>query len=88
KVVADQIGGPTYARDLAEAVMKIIKELYYNNTHAGIYHYCNSGIISWHQFALEIQNLSGLTCNVVAIPTSEYPTPAKRSPNSAMDTSK
>lgn len=88
KVVADQIGGPTYARDLAMAVIKIMAEMHSGNPHAGIYHYCNSGIISWHQFAAAIQQISGLNCKVLPITTNEYPTPAKRSHYSGLDTSK
>ena len=84
-VVNDQIGSPTYAADLAAAVMKIISG---ENHTPGIYHYSNEGIISWHDFALEIKELIGSKCIVNGIPTSAYPTPAKRSAYSAMDTSK
>jgi dTDP-4-dehydrorhamnose reductase len=84
-VVNDQIGSPTYAADLAAATMQIIA----GGKHTpGIYHYSNEGIISWHDFALEIKTLIGSNCIVNGIPTSAYPTPAKRSAYSAMDTSK
>lgn len=82
-VVNDQIGSPTYAADLAAAVMQIVS----GEEHTpGIYHYSNEGIISWHDFALEIKELIGSSCIVNGIPTSAYPTPAKRSAYSAMDT--
>lgn len=84
-VVNDQIGSPTYAADLAAAVMQIISG---ENHTPGIYHYSNEGIISWHDFALEIKDMMGSSCIVNGIPTSAYPTPAKRSAYSAMDTSK
>jgi dTDP-4-dehydrorhamnose reductase len=84
-VVNDQIGSPTYAADLAAAVMQIVSG---ENHTPGIYHYSNEGIISWHDFALEIKELIGSKCVVNGIPTSAYPTPAKRSAYSAMDTSK
>jgi dTDP-4-dehydrorhamnose reductase len=84
-VVNDQIGSPTYAADLAAATMQIIS----GEKHTpGIYHYSNEGVISWHDFALEIKALIGSNCIVNGIPTSAYPTPAKRSAYSAMDTSK
>lgn len=84
-VVNDQIGSPTYAADLAAVTMQIISG---ENHTPGIYHYSNDGIISWHDFALEIKALIGSKCIVNGIPTSAYPTPAKRSAYSAMDTSK
>jgi dTDP-4-dehydrorhamnose reductase len=84
-VVNDQIGSPTYAGDLAAVTMQIISE---GKRTPGIYHYSNEGVISWHDFALEIKALIGSNCIVNGIPTSAYPTPAKRSAYSAMDTSK
>jgi dTDP-4-dehydrorhamnose reductase len=74
-VVNDQIGSPTYAADLAEAMLHIINS---GNWQPGIYHYSNTGIISWYQFAVAIKELAGLNCTVHPIPTSAYPTPAKR----------
>jgi dTDP-4-dehydrorhamnose reductase len=88
KVVADQLGCPTYAKDLAIAILKIIEEIKTGNRHSGIYHYSNSGIISWHQFAEAIKTFTGMNCSVLPIPSSSYPTPAKRSHYSAMDTQK
>jgi len=83
-VVNDQVGAPTYAADLASAIMDIIN----NNWHPGIYHYSNSGMISWYDFALAIQKLSGTTCEVNPIPSSQYPTPAKRPSFSLLNTDK
>lgn len=84
-VVADQYGSPTYAADLADAVMQILGK---SNFIPGIYHYCNEGIISWHQFAEAIKEIGKFSCLVNAIPTSAYPTPAKRPRYSALDTQK
>lgn len=84
-VVADQYGSPTYAADLAQAIMHIIVS---NNYKTGIYHYANSGIINWHQFAEAIKDISGSNCTVNAITTADYPTPAARPKYSAFDTSK
>lgn len=82
-VVADQYGCPTYAADLASAVMQIIDS---NKITPGIYHYCNEGVISWYQFATAIKELSNSKCVVNAITTADYPTPAKRPSYSALDT--
>lgn len=84
-VVADQFGCPTYAADLATAVMQIITGGKYS---PGIYHYCNGGVISWHEFAKAIKEISGSNCNVNAIETSAYPTPAARPHYSALETTK
>lgn len=84
-VVNDQVGSPTYAADLAQAVMKIIAD---NSFQPGIYHYCNSGIISWFQFANKIAILNQYACKVNPIATVDYPTPAKRPSYSALNTDK
>ena len=84
-VVSDQWGSPTAAPDLAGAIMKIIVE---NNYLPGIYHYCNKGIISWHQFATAIKEALQASCIVEAIGTKDYPTKAARPAYSALDTSK
>ncbi|MEO5967757.1 MAG: dTDP-4-dehydrorhamnose reductase [Ferruginibacter sp.] len=85
KVVDDQFGSPTNASDLVNAIMEIISS---DKIISGIYHYSNSGIISWFDFALEIKKLIGSSCIVNPIKTVEYPTPAKRPKWSALDTSK
>ena len=75
-VVVDQIGTPTYAADLAKAIVKIIPQM--NERNKGIYHFTNEGVCSWYDFATEIMAMSGLNCKVNAIPSSAYPTKAKR----------
>ena len=85
KVVSDQIGSPTYAGDLAEAILQIIDCLEKGNTHYGIYHYSNEGVISWHDFAATIRDKAGFSCKVLPIPSADYPTPAKRPGYSVMD---
>ncbi|WP_313366863.1 dTDP-4-dehydrorhamnose reductase [Sphingobacterium mizutaii] len=84
-VINDQIGSPTYAKDLAIAIMKIIKGDTFSK---GIYHYSNEGEISWYEFAKAIQEISGLECEINPIPTQYYPTPAKRPKYSLLDKSK
>jgi dTDP-4-dehydrorhamnose reductase len=84
-VVSDQVGSPTYAADLANAILQIISS---GNWHPGIYHFSNTGVISWFQFAEAIKEISGSSCVVKPIPSSAYPTPAKRPSYSAMDLSK
>lgn len=86
-VVNDQFGCPTYAADLAAAIMKIISSGK-SKEHPGIYHYSNQGKINWYQFALAIKEHTGSSCTVNPIPTAEYPTPAKRPAFSLLDTSK
>jgi len=85
-VVADQQGSPTYAADLASALLQIITKHELGNKHYGIYHYSNAGIISWYDFAVAIRNGAGLACEVLPITTDQYPTPAKRPIFSGMDT--
>ncbi|WP_447642034.1 MULTISPECIES: dTDP-4-dehydrorhamnose reductase [Chitinophagaceae] len=84
-VVADQKGTPTYAKDLAAAIVSIIEspEQYW-----GIYHFSNDGETTWFDFAEEIRRISGLKCKVNPIPTSGFPTPAKRPTYSVLDKSK
>ena len=84
-VVNDQIGSPTYAADLAQAIMTIIT---HSNWQAGMYHFSNEGEISWYEFALAIQEIGGFDCLVSGIPSSDYPTPAKRPFYSLLDKSK
>ena len=88
KVVSDQFGSPTNAIDLANVILQIIQSLENGNHHYGIYHYANQGIISWYDFAVAIKKLEKLPCEILPIPTTEFPTPAKRPRYTAMDTSK
>ncbi|NML22847.1 dTDP-4-dehydrorhamnose reductase [Pseudoflavitalea sp. G-6-1-2] len=84
-VVSDQIGAPTYAADLAAAIVHIISKGLWV---AGIYHYSNQGRISWYDFAVAIRDQSGLQCDVHPISSSQYPTPAKRPAFSLLNTAK
>ncbi|MCX6323419.1 MAG: dTDP-4-dehydrorhamnose reductase [Sphingobacteriales bacterium] len=85
-VVNDQIGSPTYANDLATAIIHII--LNYPDPTPGIYHYSNSGSCSWYEFAAEIKSICGLTATITPIPAASYPTPAKRPAFSILNTEK
>ncbi len=85
-VVSDQIGTPTYAYDLAEAIVQILPQMTMQNR--GIYHFTNEGVCSWYDFAHEIMKISGLKCDVIPIPSSAYPTRAKRPYYSVLDKSK
>ena len=85
-VVADQIGTPTYAGDLAEAIVKILPQI--SEKTRGIYHFTNEGVCSWYDFANEIMDQSHLTCQVNPIPSSAYPTRATRPFYSVLDKTK
>ncbi|MDQ8014886.1 MAG: dTDP-4-dehydrorhamnose reductase [Flavobacterium nitrogenifigens] len=84
-VVNDQVGSPTYAADLAQVMIDIVNS---SNWISGIYNYSNEGEISWHEFALGIKELGGYNCKVNGIPSSSYPTPAKRPNFSLLDKKK
>jgi dTDP-4-dehydrorhamnose reductase len=84
-VISDQYGSPTYAADLAAAIIKLASM---QAVEGGIYHFSNKGIISWYDFAAAIRDISGLKCNVQQTDTSGYPTPAKRPGYSAMNKEK
>jgi dTDP-4-dehydrorhamnose reductase len=84
-VVNDQFGSPTYAADLAAAILEIISS---QQWHPGIYHYSNEGIISWYDFAVAIKEITGSKCIINSIPATQYPTPAKRPAYSALDKAK
>ena len=84
-VVSDQVGCPTYAIDLAEALTSIATN---DRMEGGLYHFSNSGPISWYDFAVAIKESAGLSCEVNPIPTSSYPTPAKRPHYSVMSNEK
>ena len=87
-IVGDQKGRPTYAKDLALATIQIIKALNEGKSIKGIYHYANTGETTWFGFAEKIKALAGLTCNLTAISTAQFPTPAKRPTYSVLDTQK
>ena len=84
-IVCDQIGTPTYAKDLANVLLTIIKE---EKSEYGIYHYSNEGIASWYDFATAIFDISNTKIRLLPITTVAYPTPAKRPRYSVIDKSK
>lgn len=84
-VVQDQVGSPTYAADLAKVIMQIIASKIWRG---GIYHFSNEGEISWFDFATKIKDIKGFTCEVNAINSTAFPTPAKRPSYSLLDKSK
>ncbi|MBK7122591.1 MAG: dTDP-4-dehydrorhamnose reductase [Chitinophagaceae bacterium] len=86
-VVNDQFGCPTYAADLALAIMRIIRSKK-SKVNPGIYHYTNAGITNWYEFAVAIKKITGSNCIVDPITTAQYPTAAKRPAYSVLDTSK
>ena len=89
KVVFDQVGTPTYAKDLAQTILQIIDFTEQNHTfEAGVYHYANEGVISWFDFAKEICTLSGIDVDIKAVLSDEFPTPAKRPAYSVLDKTK
>ncbi len=91
-VVCDQVGSPTYARDLAYALLLVIQDAETGilpvQALRGIYHYSNEGVASWYDFAVAVFEMTGIACRVNPIMTAEYPTPAKRPPYSVLDKSK
>ena len=84
-VINDQIGSPTYALDLAEAILTIIN---HKKWIPGLYHYSNKGTISWFDFANDIKHLSNFKIQIKEISTKEYPTAAKRPKYSLLDKTK
>lgn len=84
-VVNDQIGSPTYAADLAKAIMQIITS---GKWKSGIYNFSNEGVISWFDFASEIKQLTHFNCIINSLTTEQFPTPAKRPKYSVLDKSK
>jgi len=89
-VIFDQVGTPTYARDLAKAILEILScrpELD-SGSQVQIYHYSNEGVLSWYDFAKEIMRMAKLECVINPIETKEYPTPATRPHYSLLNKSK
>ena len=86
-VVADQIGGPTSAKAIAQACLTIVQALMDGQKAGGIYHFSGKPDVSWAGFAREIFAQAGRVVEVTDIPTSAYPTPAKRPANSRLDCS-
>jgi len=75
-IICDQIGTPTYAGDLAKAILEILPQL--NTKKTAIYHYSNEGVCSWYDFAQAIFEIANIQVKVNAIESAQYPTPAKR----------
>lgn len=89
KVVFDQIGSPTYAFDLAEVCINIMNKIFENNNKfSGIYNFSNEGVCSWYDFAKFIVEYKNINCDVIPIPTSEFPRPAPRPYYSVLDKTK
>jgi dTDP-4-dehydrorhamnose reductase len=84
-IVADQIGAPTPARDIARTCLEVARQLAEDAGKAGTYHYAGAPETSWAGFAREIFTRADLTCDVEDIPTTAYPTPAPRPLNSRLD---
>ena len=86
-VVFDQIGTPTYAHDLAKAILDTLPLEMTSDT-IEVYHYSNEGVASWYDFAIAIHHFAGIDCKVNPIPTKDYPLPAERPFYSVLDKSK
>lgn len=87
-VIFDQVGSPTYAADLASAIMDVVEANTNGTAFYGIYHYSNEGVASWYDFTRAIHEIAKVKCKVSPIKTEAYPTPAKRPHFSVMDKSK
>lgn len=88
-IVADQIGTPTYARDLADAILRMISHSAFDHLEQpDIFHFSNEGVASWYDFSTMIMTLSDIDCAIKPIPTEAYPLPAARPYYSVMDKTK
>ena len=85
-VIFDQVGTPTYAKDLARTILEILPSI--ENEKVEIYNYSNEGVLSWYDFAKEIMKMAKLECQVNPIETKAYPTPATRPHYSLLNKSK
>jgi len=85
-VISDQVGTPTYARDLAKIILDVLPKL--DNNEVEVFHFSNEGVCSWYDFAKAIFEIKGLPLKVIPIQTFQYPTPAKRPFYSVLDKSK
>jgi len=88
RVVFDQIGTPTYAGDLAQAVMSVVVSAEAGSFAPGIYHFTDEGVCSWYDFTVKIVEIAGLSCHVVPIETKDYPSKAERPHFSVLNKSK
>jgi dTDP-4-dehydrorhamnose reductase len=87
-VVADQIGGPTPAKDIAQACLQIVEQLGQDPSKSGTYHFSGTEDVSWAEFAAEIFQQTQRSVSIVPIPTCDYPTPAVRPLNSRLNCSR
>ncbi|AJI52705.1 dTDP-4-dehydrorhamnose reductase [Francisella philomiragia] len=85
-VIYDQVGTPTYAKDLAKVILDMLPII--QNSRFKIYNYSNDGVASWYDFAKEIMSIANISCQVNSIETKDYPTPAKRPHYSILNKSK
>ena len=85
-VIFDQVGTPTYARDLAKTILDILPNI--KNEKVEVYHYSNEGVLSWYDFAKDIMSLAKIECQVNPIETKDYQTPASRPHYSLLNKSK
>lgn len=86
-IVADQVGGPTPAGDIARACLKIGQTLKTDPSKTGVYHFSGTDDCSWADFAAAIFETAKITCKINPVPTTEFPRPAKRPANSRLDCS-
>ena len=84
-IIDDQVGGPTTANDIADALIVMAKAYVDGRSQSGIYHFSGAPDCTWADFATEILAQAGITCTVTPIPTTDYPTPAARPLNSRLD---
>jgi len=85
-VIFDQVGTPTFAKDLAYTILEILPDI--DTKDVEIYHYSNEGVLSWYDFAKEIMKMAKVDCKIKPILTKDYPTPASRPHYSLLDKSK
>lgn len=85
QVVNDQWGSPTFANDLAKCILSLIRKF---SNHKEIYHFANEGYCSWFEFAQRILSFTTLACEIIPVPSSQYPTIARRPVFSVLDTQK
>jgi dTDP-4-dehydrorhamnose reductase len=87
-IIFDQVGTPTYAKDLAMMILNGIQDSKFDSLDCEVYHYSNEGVCSWYDFAKTIFEISNIKCKVNAIETKDYPTPAKRPHYSVLNKAK
>ena len=85
-VIFDQVGTPTYARDLAKTILDILPKI--SNEKVEIYNYSNEGVLSWYDFSKEIMKMAKIDCKINPIESKDYPTPVKRPHFSVLNKSK